>query len=108
LLFSYLISAIAYSLVYYFAIWFILLTVSVTFILVNGIDYVSWPRLIPPMDIIYYNGPGYRSGHNGMGARKPEAGQLTAGKGTPVWLGGGHRRVQSRIDEIELGSKRVD
>jgi len=97
-----------YALIYYFVIWFLILIISLAFIFVNGIDYVSWPRLIPPTDVIYYNGPGYRSAHSGMGVSKLKPGQLSAGKGTPKWLRAGHRKVKSRIDEIELGRKRFD
>jgi hypothetical protein len=37
------------------------------FILIHGIDYVAWPRLIPLTDVIYYDGLGFRSGRHGMG-----------------------------------------
>ncbi|KAJ7596640.1 SacI homology domain-containing protein [Mycena floridula] len=56
-----------YSLSYYFLLWITLLTASLAFMMVNGVDYVAWPRLLPPTDIIYYNGPGHRSGHHGKG-----------------------------------------
>ncbi|KAJ7169488.1 SacI homology domain-containing protein [Mycena filopes] len=56
-----------YSLFYYFLLWFTLLSVALIFITIHGIDYVSWPRLIPSTEYIYYTGPGFRSGHHGKG-----------------------------------------
>ncbi|KAG6817615.1 hypothetical protein H0H87_006243 [Tephrocybe sp. NHM501043] len=92
-----------YSLFYYFMLWFSLLTAALVFILVHGIDYVSWPRLIPPTDVIYYSGPGYRSGNHGKGL-KDNFGIAKRSK----WLGSTRTRVGA--DQIELGEikKRVD
>ncbi|KAG6889374.1 hypothetical protein C0995_001439 [Termitomyces sp. Mi166 len=92
-----------YSLVYYFMLWFSLLTAALIFMLVHGIDYVSWPRLIPPTDIIYYNGPGYRSGNHGKGLQD-NFGLVKRAK----WLGTKGTRVGA--EHIELGEikKRVD
>jgi hypothetical protein len=74
------------------------------FIIIHGIDYVSWPRLIPLTDIIYYNGPGFRSGHHGKGL---------GGVDGPSWnksklLASAKRPAM--VDEVELGTfrKRVD
>lgn len=76
--------------------------------LLHGIDYVAWPRLIPSTDIIYYSGPGYRSGHHGKGL----SGKLTPSmEQSPKWLRSGARRVKANmIEEVELGTvkKRVD
>lgn len=76
------------------------------YIIIHGIDYVSWPRLNPPTEVIYYNGPGYRSGHHGKGLN---------GKDEPAWKKTSwpvkiSRRTKSLVDEVELGSvkKRVD
>jgi hypothetical protein len=103
-----------YSLFYYFMLWFTLLSISLIFIGINGIDYVSWPRLIPPTDIIYYTGPGFRSGHHGKGfGMTVEKGRFNASK-SAKWLNSGRRRTGSRvrIEEIEMGTtglkKRVD
>lgn len=95
-----------YSLFYYFMLWFSLLAVSLLFILINGIDYVSWPRLLPPTDIIYYSGPGFRSAHNGKGLNTKKE-----GFGIPQrarWLGKARSRVG--VEEVEMGElkKRVD
>jgi hypothetical protein len=99
-----------YSLFYYFLLWFCFASLSLTFIFIHGIEYVSWPRLIPPTDVIYYNGPGFRSGHNGKGINKSnfDAEQLNS-KASAKWLSTGRKRTTSRIEEIELGTKkRVD
>lgn len=76
------------------------------FIVIHGIDYVAWPRLNPPTDVIYYTGPGYRSGHHGKGLK---------GHAEPSWkhskgLAGGRRQAKSNVEEVELGTikKRVD
>ncbi|KDR84844.1 hypothetical protein GALMADRAFT_107223 [Galerina marginata CBS 339.88] len=95
-----------YSLFYYFLLWFTLFSVAMVFIMVHGIDYVAWPRLNPPTDIIYYNGPGYRSGHHGKGLN---------GKDEPAWkktkwVSTSAKRAKANIEEVELGTmkKRVD
>lgn len=92
-----------YSLFYYFMLWFTLLSVVLLFILIHGIAYVSWPRLIPPTDVIYYSGPGFRSANNGKGIN----GDLTAKK-VGRWLRGG--KAPMGIEEVEMGTikKRVD
>jgi len=99
----------AYSLYYYFMLWFMLLSISLAFILLHGIDYVAWPRLNPPTDIINYGGPGFRSAHHGKGIR---GSVLNFGKLNSVsakWLSSGRRRAVSRVEEIEMGTKkRVD
>lgn len=84
-------------------LWFSLLSVALLFILVHGIAYVSWPRLLPPTDIIYYSGPGFRSANHGKGLK----GDLTASK-VGKWLIGG--KVPAGIEEVETGNmkKRVD
>jgi hypothetical protein len=96
-------AGIDYSLFYYFLLWFSLLAVALLFILIHGIDYVSWPRLIPPTDVIYYSGPGFRSGNHGKGL-KDNFGIAKRAR----WLGTTRSRVGA--DHIELGEmkKRVD
>ncbi|KAJ7071497.1 SacI homology domain-containing protein [Mycena amicta] len=81
-----------YSLSYYFVIWFTLLSAALIFIVIHGIDYVSWPRLIP-LEYIYYNGPGFLSPRHGMGTTM-----------STKWLNGGKQRVA--VEEGE--KKRVD
>jgi hypothetical protein len=83
---------------------------SLTFIFVHGIQYVSWPRLISLTDIIYYNGPGYRSARHGMGvgllARSFE---MLQSAGARLISAGEYRRGGGRMEEIEMGTKkRVD
>jgi hypothetical protein len=93
-----------YSLVYYFLFWFIVLSLSLAFVLVHGIDYVSWPQLIPPTNIIYYSGPGYRSGHHGKGI---QGSFIKLNLEPAKWL----TRGRLKGEEIELGmglKKRVD
>lgn len=98
--------ALDYSLLYYFVLWISLALASFVFIMINGIDYVSWPRLIPSTDVIYYDGPGFRSGNNGKGFGG-KAGRVAA---KTEWLSNKHMRGKSRTEEIELGNikKRVD
>lgn len=93
-----------YSLVYYFALWFTLVALSTIFILIHGIDYVSWPRLIPLTNVIHYNGPGFRSGYHGTGFGL-DFGKLKSGANAQ-WMTHGIRRVDKQFEEIELGSKR--
>lgn len=90
-----------YSLFYYFLLWIALVVVSTAFIFIHGIDYVNWPRLLPPTDIIYYDGPGFRSAHHGKGLGLPALEKaVTAGVGEKE-----HRRARSKkLDEIEMGS----
>jgi hypothetical protein len=77
------------------------------FIFIHGIDYVSWPRLLPPTDVIYYNGPGFRSGNKGKGLGS-SVGNLNS-RASAKWLSTGRKRTISRVEEIELGTKkRVD
>ena len=89
-----------YSLSYYFLLWLSLLVASVIFMLVHGIDYVSWPRLLPPTDAIYYSGPGYRSGNHGKGLKGRKA-----YLGMAKWLGNG--RTRGRLEEVELGETKM-
>ena len=37
------------------------------FIVVHGVSYVNWPKLIPLTDIIEYSGPGTKTSKNGRG-----------------------------------------
>jgi len=101
-----------YSLFYYFLLWFFLFALALTFMIIHGVDYVAWPHLVPLSDIIYYNGPGYRSGHNGKGLGGPHS-SLPTWKKTR-WLSsagvGVKRPHRVAVDEVELGTlkKRVD
>ncbi|KAI0029153.1 SacI homology domain-containing protein [Vararia minispora EC-137] len=95
-----------YSLLYYFALWFIIFAASLTFIFTYGVDYVSWPRLLPPTDVIQYNGPGYRSARNGMGFGI-DVGALKEGA-SAQWMARRPivRRTDKQVEEMELGTKR--
>ncbi|KAH7883796.1 SacI homology domain-containing protein [Phlebopus sp. FC_14] len=99
-----------YSLLYYFMLWLFVASLSIMFMMIHGIDYVSWPRLIPPTDIIYYEGPGFRSAHHGKGFTGPLA-QRFRFKVTANGTAKGRKRAltASGIEEIEMGTKkRVD
>ncbi|GJE87726.1 SacI homology domain-containing protein [Phanerochaete sordida] len=94
-----------YSLFYYFLFWFILVAVSLAFIVIHGIEYVNWPRLLPLSDIVHYDGPGFRSGNHGKGFGVPAL--------DPARLNekafGGRKRAGSKLGEIEMGEKhRID
>lgn len=95
-----------YSLFYYNLLWFILLAVALVFIMIHGIDYVSWPRLNPPTETIYYNGPGFRSGRHGMGVKGTGKEEETMRR--MKWAVNG--RARGAVEEIELGTlkKRMD
>lgn len=90
-----------YSLTYYFLLWIFLASISLLFIMIHGIDYVSWPRLTPLTDTIFYDGPGYRSANHGKGfgiqALDKKVGKVK-----------GRKRAGSKLSEIEMGSKRID
>jgi len=85
-----------YSLVYYFSIWLALIVFSLGYIFLHGIYYVAWPRLNPPTEAIYYNGPGFRSSRRGFGWLIKQGGMA------PV-----HR---VKLEEVEMGNikKRID
>jgi len=97
--------SVDYSLFYYFLLWVALFAIAGIFMIIHGIDYVAWPRLNPLTDIIYYNGPGYRSAHHGKGLGRQH------GKEPSKWLSSGMKRVHMvGVEELELGTmkKRVD
>ncbi|KAF8446152.1 SacI homology domain-containing protein [Boletus edulis BED1] len=102
-----------YSLFYYFMLWVTVAVATTTFMMIYGIEYVSWPRLIPPTDIIYYEGPGYRSGHHGKGLKGSFtqkfglSGKVFYANAVPT----ARKRALtvSKMEEIEMGNKqRVD
>lgn len=89
-------------------LWFTLFALALIFMIIHGVDYVSWPKLNPLTDVIYYNGPGYRSGHHGKGLGGPH-GTLPGWKAK--WLTPQVKRAHKlAVDEAELGTlkKRVD
>ncbi|KAI0322321.1 SacI homology domain-containing protein [Amylostereum chailletii] len=93
-----------YSLFFYFCLWFSVFGSSLAFIFVYGIDYVAWPRLLPPTDTINYNGAGFRSGQKGKGLGV-DIGKLKEGANAQ-WMAHGARRPDKQMEEIELGTKR--
>ena len=88
--------------------WHVFPFIALVFIFIHGIEYVSWPRLQPLTDVIYYEGPGFRSAHHGKGLGLP----LDKVKNAAVAQVDAieqHRRAKSKkLDEIEMGTKRVD
>lgn len=71
--------------------------------IVHGIEYVAWPRLNPLTDIIYYNGPGYRSAHHGKGLGGQRNAEPSWKKNK--WLSSGMKRVHRvGVEELELGT----
>ncbi|KAJ7356993.1 SacI homology domain-containing protein [Mycena albidolilacea] len=97
-----------YSLFYYFLLWIALFSISLIFIGIHGIDYVSWPRLIPSTDYIYYSGPGFRSAHHGKGFGGDDAPKTRSGTSISTkWLNSaGKKRISVAVEEGE--KKRVD
>ncbi|OJA20427.1 hypothetical protein AZE42_09470 [Rhizopogon vesiculosus] len=101
-----------YSLSYYFTLWFIIASLTIMFMMVHGIEYVSWPRLIPSTDVIYYEGPGFRSAHNGKGftgslGQKLDLSGQSDGFGARLLLNGRKRALT--VNGMEEGTKkRVD
>lgn len=94
-------------------LWLVVATLAISFIMIYGIEYVSWPRLIPPTDVIYYEGPGFRSAHHGKGLKGPFAQRLgLSGKVFSANAAPTARKralTVSKMEEIEMGTKqRVD
>jgi hypothetical protein len=84
-----------YSIIYYFLLWFLIVFFSFFYIRAHGVEYVSWPRLNPLDDVIYYDGPGFRSRKAPTNSAYQSAathGRLTTSK--PQRIG---------MEEIEMG-----
>ena len=77
-----------------------LVVLSVVFIFIHGIEYVNWPKLLPLSDIVHYDGPGFRSGHNGKGMGIPALDSRSASR-----VAAQHKRALSKLEEIEMGTK---
>ncbi|PWZ02824.1 putative SAC1-recessive suppressor of secretory defect [Testicularia cyperi] len=58
-------SSTSTSTVYFSTIWLVVLVASFQYMVARGLDYVAWPTLNRPNDIIFYDGPGFRSGRKG-------------------------------------------
>jgi phosphatidylinositol 4-phosphatase len=75
----------------------------------HGVDYVAWPRLIPPVDAIYYEGPGFRSGQRGKGFKLSFLSKHGVGGVRRVLETRTKQLHTTKIEEIEMGTKkRVD
>ena len=94
-------------------LWLVIANLALTFIMTFGIEYVSWPKLIPPTEIIYYEGPGFRSAHHGKGFQGSFAEKFgLSGKVFPenaVPTARKRTLTVSKMEEIEMGTKqRID
>jgi hypothetical protein len=104
---SYKIS-LAYSLFYFNVFWLCLVITSLIYILGHGVEYVAWPRLIPPTDFLMYEGPGFRSGNKGKGFKIPFNLDRRLVKGG-IRIGGVYSNLShrySKTEEIEMGLKK--
>lgn len=110
---SYFVSSLtARSLLYFNVIWLTFALLSLVYILGHGIEYVAWPRLNPPTDFLFYDGPGYKSGAKGRGFKIPfnldkrlvKGGVRTGGRYTNA--NGGLLHRHSKTEEIEMGMVR--
>jgi len=102
-----------YSLYYYNIFWFLFVALALVYILGHGIEYVQWPRLNPPNDAIFYEGPGYKSGTKGTGFTLPfglDQHLLKRGvKFGGTFSGSGLQPRRGKVEEIEMGlKKRID
>ncbi|KAG8962908.1 hypothetical protein FRC03_003637 [Tulasnella sp. 419] len=96
------------SMAYLRILCLIFASLSALYIFIHGIEYVAWPRLNPPVDVIHYDGPGYKSPQRGRG-------QITANLPIPKWI---RKHLVSsmksssswnKLEEVEMGTKmRVD
>jgi len=78
-------------------LWIIIFLISIEVIILHGIDFVAWPRLVPLTDIVYYTGPGYRSGRHGMGVKMPYIGS------TAAWFKSRRQKQRTKSTLIEKG-----
>lgn len=104
---------VAYSLFYYNIFWLSFVIVSLVYILGHGVEYVAWPRLNPPTDFLFYDGPGFKSGNRGKGFKIPFNLDKRLVKGG-IKIGGAYTNLtaqhrHSKTEEIEMGiKKRLD
>lgn len=85
-----------YSLTYYFLLWCLVFFLSFFYIRAHGVEYVSWPRLNPLDDVIYYDGPGFRS----RKAPSHHAHQSSVARGRPTTS----KPQRVGMEEIEMGN----
>ncbi|KAK0530681.1 Phosphoinositide phosphatase sac1 [Tilletia horrida] len=48
--------------------WIVVASFALWYIVDRGLEYVAWPTLNRPNEVMYYDGPGYSSGRYGRGA----------------------------------------
>jgi len=96
---------------YFLTFWATLAVVCVIYIFSHGVEYVNWPRLNPPLDAIYYDGPGYKTRPHGRG-------RVLSKLPLPFWIKAQMMSMRRKmptlhkLDEIEMGNgvgrKRVE
>lgn len=103
--------AAAYSLLYFNIFWSSFVILSLVYILGHGIEYVAWPRLNPPTDFLFYDGPGFKTGSKGRGFKIPFNLDRRLVKGG-IKIGGAYTNLtapqhkHSKTEEIEMGLKK--
>jgi hypothetical protein len=94
---------VALSLTYPFLFFGTLFALSFLYILDRGVEYVNWPKLLPPTDIIQYDGPGFRTGPHGRGkglSKLPIPLSLRR-----LWMNGRRKAsIPHKLEEIEMGN----
>ncbi len=94
---------VALSLTYPFLFFGTLFAFSFLYILDRGVEYVNWPKLIPPTDVIQYDGPGFRTGPQGRGkglSKLPIPLSLRR-----LWINGRRKTsIPHKLEEIEMGN----
>ena len=92
--------------VYYNALWALILLIATLFIRTHGTAYVAWPRLNASAvrDVLTYKGPGYRSKQHGRGT----VGLGGKGKEGGVRMGhlGSGKGSVGRMEEVEMGERK--
>ncbi|KAG8817964.1 hypothetical protein FRC17_011020 [Serendipita sp. 399] len=89
-----------YSLQYFFVFWILVATATYAYIRAHGVEYVSWPRLRRLDEVIYYNGPGFRSRKAPKRPSYLEAATSAAQRGRLTSVRPYH------LDEVEMGTKK--
>ncbi|KAG8824745.1 hypothetical protein FRC19_001165 [Serendipita sp. 401] len=89
-----------YSLQYYFVFWILIATATWAYIRAHGVEYVSWPRLRRLDEVIYYNGPGFRS------RKAPKAPTYLQVASSAAQRGRLTSARPYHLDEVELGTNK--
>lgn len=87
---------------FYTFLWLILAIGSFAFIWAHGTSYVAWPRLNPPIEILNYQGSGFRGTTRGRGISSLGA----LGGFRPSDLRKSVTNKTPRMDEYEMGKRK--